>query len=482
MNTPSTSRELTALVKLALPIFIAQVAFTSLGVVDTIMSGRVSADDLAAVGLGAGLFLPVFIFLSGIVLAITPITARNIGEKKHSAVVFHAQQCLYLALPLGLLAVLLLWFSPLLLQRLDLSREVYDLAVGYLFWAALGLPGGVLFQAQRFFWEGLGITVPTLVMGVLAFGLNIPLNAIFIYGFGPIEAMGAAGCGVATALVMWVLFFAARFYMHFNPKTRLYLARKWNRPDWQQGILPLLTLGTPMALAMLFEIGLFSLIILFLAAFGTSVIGAHQVTMSFTALVFMLPLSLAMAMTIRIGHAYGEQDLALIRLRIRIGLTAALAMGSFLAVLVWVFRMPVINFYTDNAQVVQIASTLFIFAAAYQIFDSIQVAVAGVLRGLHDTKITMWITLFSYWGVALGLGYWLAFAFPFAEPLGVYGFWIAIISGFIVAAILLSWRLKRRFAQVGAAFAKTHLGTSKNRHEPHKCKEPRNERRDISRR
>lgn len=434
--------EIKQLIRLALPIFTAQLALTSLGVVDTIMSGWVGVADLAAIGLGSSVLLPVFIFTTGILLAITPMTARFLGQHKTQQIGYNLVQGLWLALPLGVASMLLLMNPQSLLHLLNLTPEVFSLTEDYLFWAAFGLPGIALFQVYRFFWEGLGITLPTLTLSLGALLLNIPLNALFIYGYGPIEGMGAVGCGVATAIVMWSMLVGAWIYVRFSPKTQAYRAKVRIWPSWLTGFKPILLLGLPMAFALLFEVGMFSFIVLFIAPLGTSVIGAHQVAMSFTSLLFMLPLSLAMAMTVRVGVAYGQENREALLCSIYTGAGMALVFGILLSLSTLSFRETIVALYTTHTEVVQIALVLFLFAASYQIFDAIQVAMAGALRGLHDTQTTMWVTLVSYWGIGLGGGYILAFYNPFGEPMGVFGFWLGIVCGLAMAAVLLIYRLR----------------------------------------
>ncbi|WP_029934757.1 MATE family efflux transporter [Thiomicrospira pelophila] len=434
--------EIKQLIRLALPIFTAQLALTSLGVVDTIMSGWVGVADLAAIGLGSSVLLPVFIFTTGILLAMTPMTARYLGQNKVEQIGYNLAQGLWLALPLGIASMLVLMNPQALLNLLNLTPEVFSLTEDYLFWAAFGLPGIALFQVYRFFWEGLGITLPTLTLSLGALFLNIPLNALFIYGYGPIEGMGAVGCGVATAIVMWSMLIGGWVYVRFSAKTQAYRAKTRVWPNWLTGFKPILLLGLPMAFALLFEVGMFSFIVLFIAPLGTSVIGAHQVAMSFTSLLFMLPLSLAMAMTVRVGLAYGQENRDALLCSIYTGAGLALLFGIILSLSTLSFRENIVALYTSHTDVVQIALILFLFAASYQVFDAIQVAMAGALRGLHDTQVTMWVTLMSYWGIGLGGGYILAFFNPFGATMGVFGFWLGIVCGLAMAAILLIYRLR----------------------------------------
>lgn len=445
MINPTYKREFKTLLSLAWPILIAQLALTGLGVVDTLMSGWVGVQDLAAIGLGTSILLPVFMFATGILLALTPLTAKALGSNQPDKIASQLHQGLWIAIPIGWACALIMWFPQPLLDLLKLETAVYELTVGYLFWAAFGLPGVALYQVYRFYWEGLGKTLPTLSLSVAALVLNIPLNALFMFGWGPITGMGAVGAGLATAIIMWSMFFAALVYVRLNPDFAMYRLNSILPPSWHKGIKPILWLGVPMAFALLFEVGMFTFIVFFIAPLGTIIIGAHQIAISFTSLLFMFPLSFAMALTIRVGYAYGQNNLAHLRILIRLGLVSAVFLGLALSLFTLVSSSLIVRAYTQNPEVMAIALSLFIFAAAYQIFDAIQVTAAGALRGLQDTQVTMWVTLFSYWLVGLGLGYWLAFSGHVFPALGVFGFWSGIVIGLFLAALLLFWRLRWLF-------------------------------------
>ncbi|SFR49906.1 MATE family efflux transporter [Thiomicrospira sp. ALE5] len=440
--------ELNKILRLAWPILIAQLALTGLGVVDTLMSGWVGVEDLAAIGLGTSILLPVFMFATGVLLALTPLTAKALGENQPHKIATQLHQGLWIAIPIGWICALIMWFPHPLLNLLQLDERVYELTVGYLFWAAFGLPGVTLYQVYRFYWEGLGKTLPTLSFSVAALILNIPLNALFIFGWGPIDGMGAVGAGVATAIVMWSMFFVALIYVRLHKDFIPYRLNKVHKPSWRQGIQPILWLGIPMAFSLLFEVGMFTFIVFFIAPLGTIIIGAHQIAISFTSLLFMFPLSFAMALTIRVGYAYGQRDLQLIGKLLRMGLVSAFILGLLLSIFTLTSSQYIVRAYTQNPDVMAVALILFIFAAAYQVFDAIQVTAAGALRGLQDTQVTMWVTLLSYWIIGLGLGYWLAFMPDRFEPMGVFGFWTGIIIGLSLAALLLFWRLRWLFKRL----------------------------------
>lgn len=437
------------LIKLALPILFAQLALTGLGVVDTIMSGRVGTDDLAAVGLGTNIMLPIFMFATGVLLAITPMISKANGQADNQQVAHIFVQGLWLSLPLGLLSLLALMNLNWLLDLLSLSSSVYQLTEEYLYYIAFGMPAVAAYQALRFFWEGLGKTLPTMWISFLALLLNMPLNALFIYGYGPVEGMGAAGCGVASAIVMWLMLLIGIVYILKNQILNTHFQAIFKvRMTWSKGIKPLMQLGLPNSFALLFEVSLFSFIILFIAPLGTTVIGSHQIAVNVTSLSFMIPLSLAMALTVRVGFGFGESSISNIQTTLFTGFFWTIVIGVIMAFVIYFLRFEIVSIYTLDKEVLYIATTLLVFAAIYQVSDAIQVNAAGALRGFHDTKVTMVVNFVSYWLIGLGLGYVLTFKDWIVEPMGVSGFWVGIVIGLTLAAILLPLRLRTVYCRV----------------------------------
>ena len=243
---------------------------------------------------------------------------------------------------------------------------------------------------------------------------------------------------------MWMMFFVGLIYVVKSKETAALAGlSKLMRPKWRSGIEDIVNLGVPNSFALLFEVGLFSFIALFIAQLGATVIAGHQIAISFTSIAFMFPLSLAMALTVRIGKSYGEKSPEKLFLSLKVGIVFAVILGVFLSIISYGLRHQIVAVYSHDNEVLILASSLLIFAAFYQVFDSVQVACAGALRGLHDTKVTMVVTFISYWGVGLAGGYVLAYTnWLTPEPMGVKGFWVGIFWGLLLAAILLGLRLK----------------------------------------
>lgn len=443
---PSARAELKTLLHLMLPILITQMAQAAYGLVDTIMAGRVSPADLAAVAIGAGLWLPAFLFISGVMMATTPLVAQAVGAGERDQAAIITRQSLWTAFGLGLIGMLLLRSTVWLFEPLGIPQHLQDKTALYITGVSFGLPAVGLYTALRGYSEALGHPRPITVFSIIGLLLNIPLNYAFIYGFGVIPAMGGAGCGFATAITIWLMVGALLVYVtHARAFRGIRLFHRLDRPD-PVLIKRILLLGLPIGVAIFFETSLFSLAALVLSPLGETVVAAHQIALSVTSQLFMIPLSLAMALTIRIGQLYGEQNWELLRVVRRLGLWTGTALACCSMLLIFFTRDVMAAAYTSDIQVQQLAVHLLIFALAYQIFDSWQVTSAGILRGLQDTAIPMWLTLFCYWLIALPLGIVLSRVAGF----GAQGFWFGLVVGLGLAALLLLWRLKVRQQQLYA--------------------------------
>jgi MATE family multidrug resistance protein len=438
------------LLLMTLPLVIGQLAQTGMGVVDTIMAGGVSKIDLAAVALGTAVWLPVFLFVSGVLLALTPYIAQAVGSEDAQRAQVGLMQGLWLSLILAIFAGIILISSSIWLRFFELEQAVESIASGYLQAMAWGLIPALIFQVVRFFHEGHGLTTVMMKLSIMAFIINIPLNAIFVYGFGSIPAMGGVGCGVATSIAYFFMALGGWwFYFRHADYARYRQLWVWLKPDFAV-LLTLMRVGVPIAAAILFEVGLFTFIAFLVTPLGTDVLAAHQIAISYTSLIFMLPLSLAMALTIRVGYLQGSNEQIKLRESIQTALIMAIVLGSAIALLTLTLVYWVVHFYTNDVQVAAIAQTLLLFAALYQISDAIQVICAGALRGVGDTASVMGITFIAYWMIGLPVGYYLCYGALSVESvfLGVSGFWLSFVIGLTLAAIGLAWRVNYRFFAV----------------------------------
>ena len=435
--------EVRALLGLAFPIIISQVATTAMGFVDAVMAGRVGPRDLAAVALGNSIWIPVFLLMSGILLATTPKVAQRFGANSHQEIGPIVRQALWLALITGLCAAFILLAAEPLLHLMNVAPDLIEPCMGYLHGIASGMPAAGLYCVLRNFSDGLGRTRPSMVLGLCALALNIPINYVFIYGHLGVPAMGGVGCGWATAIVMWFMalgMVAWTWRGAVYQSSRVYSHFEW--PQWAI-IKRLLSVGLPIGIAVFAESSIFAVIALLIGSLGATVVAGHQIALNFSSLVFMIPYSLGMAITVRVGQALGRQQPREARFVAGVGMGTALVWAGISASLILLLREQIATVYTADPLVIEVATMLLMFAALYQFSDVIQVTAAGALRGYQDTRVTMILTLFAYWGIGLPVGYALGLTDWFGPANGPSGLWQGLIVGLTCAALMLSVRLTR---------------------------------------
>lgn len=430
------------LVQLALPVLIAQVTQTMMGFIDTVMAGRVSAVDMAAVAIGTSLWLPALLFVQGLLMAFTPMFAHYHGANDQKAIQPLAFQAGYIAIIGSVGVVLFLSFAEQIFSMMTLDPEMARLSIGYLEGFAWGVPAFVLYQVLRGCSEGISYTLPTMVIGFVGLAVNIPANYIFIYGHFGMPAMGGAGCGLATALVFWAMLIAMIIYMQFHQKFKdLAPFKAFHKPNLRT-MWDMTKHGFPIAMALFFEVSLFAVIALLLAPLGAIVVAGHQIALNFSSIVFMLPLSIGIAVSIRVGYYLGQDKPEVSALITKLGLAIAFGLAVITAIFTVVFRYQIAHLYNSNPEVVTLAASLMFLAALYQLSDSVQVVAAGALRGYKDTESAFYITLVSYWAIGMTLGYTLARTDLIVPAMGAHGFWIGLIAGLTSAALLFALRLR----------------------------------------
>ncbi|MFC6673575.1 MATE family efflux transporter [Marinobacterium aestuariivivens] len=427
---------------------VAQLSQTAMGFVDTLMAGHVSARDLAAVSLGNGIWLPVFLALSGVLMATTPMVAREVGAGRPREAGALLQQGFWISLAVGLLAFIAVRNCEWLLVRLDVAPPLVELTQAYLRGISWGLPAILLYQLIRSFCEGFGHTRVVMKIGLLGLICNIPLNYVLIYGKFGLPALGGVGCGWATAIVMLIMLLCGSLYLLRNPALReAEPLRRWQRPS-AGASARFLRLGLPIGVALLIEVSMFTLIALLLAPLGDITIASHQITMSYTGLTFMLPLSIALAITIRVGQLIGAGQPRQAQLAASTGILLALLCATLSSLSMLILATPIARLYSGNAEVVRLAAELLSIAAFFQFSDAIQVSAAGALRGYKDTAVPLILVFVAYWLVGMPGGYVLGMTDLLLPGMGARGFWYGLVGGLTLGALLLGTRLYRMTRRV----------------------------------
>ena len=432
---------------LAWPILIGQLAVIANGVIDTMMTARHSATDLAALGLGASVYVSIFVGLSGVMQALSPVIAQLYGGKRFEAIGEEVRQGAWLAFFLTALGATALCFPQPLLGIAQAAPELNDKVELYLQLLALALPATLGFRV--FASLNTAISRPRVVTLLQVGGLllKIPLNALFIFGGLGLPAFGSPGCAIATAISAWLVFLAGLLILRRNPfyaQFRLFGSGP-GRPAWAAQ-KALLKLGVPMGLSYLIEVTAFTFMALFIARLGSHALAAHQITANFGTVLYMLPLSVAHATGTLVAQEIGAGHLARARHTGHAGVRLGMMLSVGLGVLVWLLREQIIGLYTPDASVAAAAMPLFFFIAFYQLFDSAQVGTAFVLRAYKVATIPTLMYAVALWGIGLGGGYLVGFDVLGVTPvtlMGAAGFWLGNSVSLALVGVALAWYLRR---------------------------------------
>ena len=432
--------EAIATLKLGLPLIAAQLAQVSISFVDTVMAGKLSADALAAVAVGSNAWWLVGVVCMGLLMSVSPSVAQLYGAGRFEHIGPCVRQGLWLGLASALVGMMAFQGAEMLFRWLHIVPEIVPTALGFLRAISWGLPAFCIFQVLRSFSEGVGLTRPVMYMSLFALvGCTIG-DYVLMYGKFGLPRLGAVGCGVASAIVLWLMAAFMAAYIRFKPEYRKYDA--FSRFEWPsvEPIVALLKIGMPVAVSLFMESSLFGTVALLMGSLGTTIVGGHQIAINFAAITFMIPLGLAMAVTVRVGHAIGRGDAEAARFSGLVGVSLAAIFMTCTAVTLFTVPNLIAGIYTDDPDVKKIAAMLLTMAGIFQIFDGLQVSGSGALRGLKDTRVPMVITTFAYWGLGMPLAYILGIT----RGGGPRALWIGFICGLATAAILLN----RRFHHV----------------------------------
>jgi MATE family multidrug resistance protein len=448
--------EAAALWRLAWPMLVGQLATVGMGVADVAMTGHASADELGAVSLGASIWSIILVTVSGTMMAINSVVAHDVGAGALARVPHVVRQSLWKALGVGVTAMLLANLATLLFDHLYLTPYVHRQAALFVHVISIGLPPYAACRTLYGYSTSINQTKPMMVIALLGLGFNIVVNWLLIFGHWGLPALGGVGCAVATGLCMWLMLGAMLVWMRLAPAYRAtWPFTHWEWPHWPE-IRAMLKLGLPIGVTYFAEVSAFGAVSLLVARYGVVQIAAHQIALNFTSLVFMVPLSFGIALITRVGQSVGEGDPRKARFVAWVGVWMSLAFGVLSALFIVVFRQQIAAAYTSDAAVQAVCVRLLLFAALFQLSDATQVATSCAIRGYKVTRQPMQIQLLAFWGFALPLGCWLGLApqwLPWtpAAPMAAAGFWIGLVIGLTVAAVLLSWALQRLARQRVAA-------------------------------
>jgi MATE family multidrug resistance protein len=425
--------------QLALPVVLAELGWMTMGMVDTLMVGRLSPEAIGAVGFGSSIFMGICIFAMGLLLGLDTLVSQAFGagniDECHRWLVHGCVLALALSVPV---TGVLLWLATLL-DGWGLDPAVLVLAEEYLEVVAWSAAPLLFYAAFRRYLQGMAIVRPVMFALFSANIVNVIVNWVLIYGNLGAPALGVAGAAWATVLsrvAMAGFLLATILYREREEKTSVFHSLKLE-PAW---FGRLLRLGTPAASQLTLEVGAFAAATALAGRLAPAALAAHQIAINYAALSFMVPLGIASAGAVRVGHSVGRRDG---RGAARAGWTALLFAVLFMSAAAVIFLTaprPLLRAFTSDAGVLEVGVTLLFVAAVFQLFDGVQGVATGALRGLGDTRTPMLWNLAGHWFIGLPLGYTLCFVLGF----GVIGLWWGLSIGLIICGVALAAVWTRR--------------------------------------
>jgi multidrug resistance protein, MATE family len=449
MNQTFTLKEKTRQIFVMLiPILITQLGMFSMVFFNTIMSGKYSSSDLAAVAIGSSIWSPIFTGISGILLAVSPIAAQRFGEKRSSEVASVVRHGLYISVMITIVVIILgvLFLDPLL-DKMNLPSDVQKTAFDYLVGLSYGILPLFIFNVLRSFIYALGKTRVVMYILLLSLPINFFLNYVLIFGYWGFPELGGAGAGYATSITEWVItgmtVFIVKTQQPYSSFAVFENLKKFSLAECKE----ILKIGVPMGLSTFFETSMFAVVTILLSKFNVTTIAAYQSALNIVSFLYMIPISISMAQTVLVSYEVGARRYKDAKSYSWLGIYLAIIIALITGVLVVLFRYQVAGFYSNETEVINLTAHFLIFALFFQISDAIQVTAQAALRGYKDVNLAFVMTLVAYWLICLPVGYVLANF----TGLGATGYWLGLTAGLLAAGIALSWRLiyiqKRKFIE-----------------------------------
>ena len=410
-----------------------------LGVVDSLMVGRLGAVPLAASSLVNGLILLIIVLGIGMSVALTPLVAIAKGSEKHDECGIILRQGLLVNIVFSFLLVVVIYFLADLIHYLNQPVEVAQYAESYLKILNISIIPFMLFQTYKQFSEGLSFTKPPMTILIFSVFINAFLNWILIFGNLGLPRLELDGAGYATlitrifmAAAIFIYIRNAKSFQEFDPSLRFKSVNF-------KVIRKIVNIGVPGGFQMFFEVGGFSFAAIMVGWIGVNELAAHQIALNLASITFMVGLGISISVTIRVGNFLGKRDSVEIKKAGYSALFIIAVIMSLFGIMFFAFRNYLPTLYINDVEVIKIASSLIIIAAIFQIVDGLQIVGVGILRGLTDMKAPMVISFIAYWVIGLPVAYLLGFIFDF----GVEGIWVSFVVGLTLAAIFFILRFRK---------------------------------------
>jgi len=443
MNAPNPlvarfRRDAQSIFRLGGPLLVNNLVIAGMAVANTIAAGRVGPEPLAGVAVGVSYYQMFWLMGLGVLMALPPIVAHAYGAGRDAEVGHRFRQGLWLSQLLAVPILVALVLVQPVLEWFGTDPRTIPHATAYVQTLCLGMPAMLAFLAHRYTTEGIGWTRPIMYTAALGLAVNVVGNWLFTLGNLGLPALGARGCGIATVLAQWSMLAGMHLYQRRHHVYRPYgLFARFEWPD-PGALRDILRLGLPIGGSVVSEGGLFSVAGLLMGTLGTEIVAAHQIAITWGAIMFMVPLAFHSATTIHVGHQLGRGDAPAGRFAGWSGIVMCGLFMSVSALCIVAGNELIAAAFTPDPDVRALAAGLLLLVALFHVPDGVQVGAAGALRGFKDAHIPMLMNFTAYWLIGFPVAWWLGIRLAH----GPQGIWAGLILGLFACAILLTARYR----------------------------------------
>jgi MATE family multidrug resistance protein len=425
--------------RLAGPLVVNNLVLAGMGVTNTMAAGRVGPEPLAGVAVGVSYYQIFWLAGLGVLMSLPALVAHAYGAGADREVGHRLRQGLWLSQMIAAPLLVALLFVEPVLEWFGTDERTIPHASSYVRTLCFGMPAMLAYLAHRYTTEGIGWTRPIMFTAAIGLVVNVVGNWIFTLGHLGAPSLGAQGCAVATVLAQWTMLVTMHVYQRRHAVYRRFgLFSRFEWPDWTT-LRDILALGLPIGGSVVSEGAMFAVAGLLMSTLGTEIVAAHQIALTWGAIMFMVPLAFHSATTVHVGHKLGAGDPAAGRFAGWSGIAMCAVFMAVSAVVIVIANDWIPRLFTADPDVRLLAAGLLLFVAVFHVPDGVQVGAAGALRGFKDARVPMVLNFVAYWLVGFPVAWWLGIH----EHHGPRGIWTGLILGLFTCAVLLSLRFRR---------------------------------------
>lgn len=419
------------LLTIAAPIIMGNLGFILIGVGDVVVAGRHSTDTFAAISIATSIVNCIVTFGYGLVSGISPLLSNYRGERKSIKKYFYPS--LRFAMILAFITMIVTMAFIPVIPMMGFEDKLVKPIQEYMFVTALSTFGAFLHSCLKEFLQAFEIVLFPNVVTMICVFLNVILNVVLVFGYGPIPSLGVIGLAIASLIVRYVMGFALLIYCYMNMSFRNYHEKGY--------YTNLLKIGAPISLAVLVEFVAFNSIAILMGRVSGVYAAAQNLVCTLTTISFMVPFAISNAIAVKVGFANGADNISDLKKYSFVGVVMSVIFMMCSAFVFSTFPKPIVGIFTVDDNLFRIAIPVMYILSVFQVFDGLQIALAGICKGIKQTNIVLFANFIAYWCVSIPLGYILAFKFN----LHLTGFWIGLVVSALILCTIMIFRLRKYY-------------------------------------